>query len=47
MIPKKMKIEYGGGEILKINIFDVWQFEIDWKAVSAIALAVAIAKIFA
>lgn len=24
-----------------------WQFEIDWKAVSAIALALAIAKIFA
>ena len=30
---------------MEINIFDMFEFEIDWKAVSAIALAIAIAII--
>ena len=33
--------------ILRINIFDVWVFEIDWKAVAAISLAIAVTTIFA
>lgn len=31
---------------MKWNIFDIWEIEIDWKAVAAIALAVALVAIF-
>lgn len=30
---------------VKINIFDIWEIEIDWRAVAAIALAIAIVAI--
>lgn len=27
---------------MKLNLFDVWEIEIDWKAVADIALAIAV-----
>ena len=27
---------------MKINLFDIWVIEIDWRAVAAVALAIAV-----
>lgn len=30
---------------MKLNFFDLWEIEIDWKAVAAISIAVALVMI--